>query len=341
MQLNFLDRDQSTHNAVCPEKDVLDVFSNLIRVLDFVVLEQNHDFWFRILGHTPSWFEEIFHNPADSCSSINLEEISHFAEGFIPLAESVWDEKQDGLLKSGPWTETDSNGNDRHLELCAVSVNGRKILLLQLLGEAYEEKKNILQSCREQGLDYEILFKTQQALNKAHELLKKQADELEELALVDELTGLNNRRGFMTLAEQQLKIADRNDTRLALIYFDLDNFKTINDTLGHAEGDKVLVLASNLLKDTFRQSDIIGRLGGDEFVALITDHHDSTESSLRERLEENFKKFNSQSELNYDLSTSVGIAIRTPEIPLSLAELLEQSDKSMFEDKTRRKMVRR
>ena len=334
-------RDSAFRKLLSGDDPVDPVFCDLIRVLDFVVMEPDDGMQFRILGQIPNWFTGIVEKSADSGPFIILEELYHFAEGFIPLAESWWDEKRDGTLKSGPWTETDSVGNERHLELCAVSLNGRKILLLQLLGEAYQEKRNILQSCREQGLDYEILFKTQQALNKAHDLLKTQADQLKELALVDELTGLNNRRGFMTLAEQQVKIANRNKTALTLVYFDLDNFKTINDTLGHAEGDRVLVLAADLLRDTFRQSDILGRMGGDEFVALITDDDDFGQKSVRERLEENLKNFNSQSELNYELSTSIGIAVRRPEAPCSLNELLAQSDMAMFEDKTRKKLKRR
>jgi len=339
--LDSTQRDSAFRKLLSGDDPVDPVFCDLIRVLDFVVMEPDDGMQFRILGQIPNWFTGIVEKSADSGPFIILEELYHFAEGFIPLAESLWAEKRDGTLKSGPWTETDSVGNERHLELCAVSLNGRKILLLQLLGEEYQEKRNILQSCREQGLDYEILFKTQQALNKAHGLLKTQADQLKELALVDELTGLNNRRGFMTLAEQQVKIANRNKTALTLVYFDLDNFKTINDTLGHAEGDRVLVLAADILRVTFRQSDILGRMGGDEFVALITDDDDFGQKSVSERLEENLKNFNSQSELNYELSTSIGIAVRRPEAPCSLNELLAQSDMAMFEDKTRKKLKRR
>jgi diguanylate cyclase (GGDEF)-like protein len=82
-------------------------------------------------------------------------------------------------------------------------------------------------------------------------------------------------------------------------------------------------------------------MGGDEFVALITDEDNPGQESVSERLEENLKNFNSQSELNYELSTSIGIAVRRPEAPCSLNELLAQSDTAMFEDKTRKKLKRR
>ena len=86
------------------------------------------------------------------------------------------------------------------------------------------------------------------------------------MSLHDELTGLYNRRGFITLAEQQLKIADRMKTSILLLFGDLDGMKFINDTFGHQEGNQALIDTTNILKDTFRGSDILARVGGDEFL---------------------------------------------------------------------------
>ena len=155
-------------------------------------------------------------------------------------------------------------------------------------------------------------------LRTAYEQIEEQSLKLKELALVDELTGLNNRRGFLTLAEHQLKVADRSSSTLTLLFLDLDNFKSINDTLGHAEGDKVLVSAAEILRNTFRQSDILGRFGGDEFVVLITDENDTNENSLKARLEKGLNEFNSRRVSGYSISISVGIAHRGPEFPLPL-----------------------
>lgn len=93
-------------------------------------------------------------------------------------------------------------------------------------------------------------------------------EELKRLSLNDVLTGLYNRRGFITLAEQQLKIAKDMAKNPILLFIDLDNMKLINDTLGHPEGDRALVEVSDVLRKTFRESDIIGRIGGDEFAVL-------------------------------------------------------------------------
>jgi hypothetical protein len=99
---------------------------------------------------------------------------------------------------------------------------------------------------------------------------------------------------------------------------DLDNFKHINDTLGHAEGDKVLVAAADIFRTIFRQSDILGRLGGDEFVVLITDENDTGEEFLKARLERSLHEFNSEKSRNYKLSISIGMSVRRPDAPCSV-----------------------
>ena len=94
---------------------------------------------------------------------------------------------------------------------------------------------------------------------------------VEERALTDDLTGIYNRRGFFFLANQQIEMAIRNKRMLLLLYLDIDNFKNINDELGHENGDRALIESANILKNTFRKSDIIARIGGDEFVVFPID----------------------------------------------------------------------
>lgn len=93
-------------------------------------------------------------------------------------------------------------------------------------------------------------------------------ERLHTISLHDDLTGLYNRRGFFTLAEHLLKLAKRQQEGLFMLYADLDDLKKINDTLGHQKGDWALIDTANLLKETFRESDIIARIGGDEFVVM-------------------------------------------------------------------------
>ena len=114
---------------------------------------------------------------------------------------------------------------------------------------------------------------------------------LEIMSTTDELTGLLNRRGFFTLAKQQVKLANRNGKKLLLFYMDLDGLKKINDTIGHSEGDLALVEAATVLKEIFRESDIIGRLGGDEFAVLLFEPMSSSdEQAIFTRLSETLRE---------------------------------------------------
>ncbi|MBN1836642.1 MAG: GGDEF domain-containing protein [Spirochaetales bacterium] len=161
-------------------------------------------------------------------------------------------------------------------------------------------------------------------------------EELRTLSLSDELTGIYNRRGFYILAEQQIKIARRTGRAMLLASADLDGLKRINDGFGHHEGDRALVDAAQILRESFRESDIIARMGGDEFVVLMTEKPEISSSILLERLARNLEAHNRKVTRPYPFSISVGFAYFDPEQPVSLQELLIQADKAMYERKGRK-----
>ncbi len=162
---------------------------------------------------------------------------------------------------------------------------------------------------------------------------KRQEDALRALSLVDELTGLYNRRGFLTLAQQQLKLARRGHRELVLLFIDMDDFKEINDTFGHHEGDTALTRAAEILKHTFRDSDIIARLGGDEFVVLASDTGKTGSEVIINRLRQELRQRNEREGYPYRLSFSVGAARFDPEAPPSIEELLATADAMLYEQK--------
>jgi diguanylate cyclase (GGDEF)-like protein/PAS domain S-box-containing protein len=162
---------------------------------------------------------------------------------------------------------------------------------------------------------------------------------LREMSLVDELTRIYNRRGFMTLAEQQIKVAHRTRKEMSLFYADLDDLKKINDAFGHKEGDAVLVEAAGLLRDAFRDSDIIARLGGDEFVVLAIDVAEGRATALARRLRERIAARNARPDAAYPVSFSLGIARYEPDDPVSLEDLLARADARMYQDKATKKAV--
>jgi len=167
---------------------------------------------------------------------------------------------------------------------------------------------------------------------------KKQAEEMiKELSLRDSLTSLYNRRGFVTLAEQKLKDANREKKSLRLIFIDCDDLKWINDTLGHSEGDNALVDTADVLEQTFRESDVISRLGGDEYAVLTTHSTDIETDIISKRIQLNVDAINAQPSRPYKLSMSWGVAIYDPNCPVSLDELMSQADKLMYINKEAKK----
>jgi diguanylate cyclase (GGDEF)-like protein/PAS domain S-box-containing protein len=165
---------------------------------------------------------------------------------------------------------------------------------------------------------------------------KRAEEALRSLSLTDELTGLYNRRGFMTLGEQQWKLAKRLNSRMLLLYADIDNLKGINDSLGHQEGDMALVETAALLKDAFRESDLIARVGGDEFVVLTMGVPEENTQSIMGRWQSKLEARNSRGDLPFRLEISTGLADYDPTNPCSLDEMMSQSDALMYEQKRRK-----
>jgi len=167
-------------------------------------------------------------------------------------------------------------------------------------------------------------------------------EEIRALSLRDELTTLYNRRGFMTLAEQQLKIASRLKKKIALLYLDMDDLKRINDTGGHKMGDRALAEIAFILKKCFRESDIVGRLGGDEFSILAMETTKLDVDVLVQRLQEKLALFNARSsaEAGFSLSVSVGVFTRGPDHPATVEEMLSRADLLMYEQKRTKKSGR-
>jgi diguanylate cyclase (GGDEF)-like protein/PAS domain S-box-containing protein len=162
---------------------------------------------------------------------------------------------------------------------------------------------------------------------------KHMEEELRSLSLTDELTGLYNRRGFLALADQYFKIVNRMKNKISILYADLDHLKTINDTFGHQEGDRALIEAAGILRETFRESDVAARIGGDEFVVMPAVISNASLETVLERLHYNIAQVNAQAGRNYQISISYGIALYDPEQPCTIEELLNQGDRMMYENK--------
>lgn len=155
------------------------------------------------------------------------------------------------------------------------------------------------------------------------------------MSLTDALTGVYNRRGAMTVADQQIKMAQRLGRSLLLLYADVNHLKQINDTFGHTAGDRALQEIALILRETFRESDIVARLGGDEFLIMAMESDATTEETLRRRLADRLAMRNTSKDALFPLTISMGVARFDPNRARPFDELLVEADQRMYSEKRR------
>lgn len=166
--------------------------------------------------------------------------------------------------------------------------------------------------------------------------LRAMEKKLHKEVITDDLTGLLNRRGLFTIAENQCELAGRNDFDLNFIFLDIDGMKMINDKYGHLAGDEALIYLAGILRRSFRSSDIIGRIGGDEFTVIVTGGPEADYETATNRLQQNIDIHNAKSDSPYKLSVSIGMTRYSHQNPCSIDELYSIADKMMYEQKRKK-----
>lgn len=163
-----------------------------------------------------------------------------------------------------------------------------------------------------------------------NEKLKEKEREIENLIYYDSLTGVRNRSFFYSFSEKLLSCAKRNDKILGLMFIDIDKFKLINDTYGHAVGDRVLIETANILTKCLRESDIVSRIGGDEFLILLSELDDYYNYEIiSERISLANSKVRIKEDLEIDISLSIGVSFY-PKDGTTIDELVLKADKAMY-----------
>jgi diguanylate cyclase (GGDEF)-like protein len=195
-----------------------------------------------------------------------------------------------------------------------------------------------------QELEERVRRRTEE-LQAANEELRQEAvlrKEMEarilRLSLTDDLTGLNNRRGFLLRAEQMLKLVGRMNTQGWLFYIDLDGLKHINDTNGHEAGDRLIRSAAKVLRESFRDTDIVARIGGDEFVVFVVGTAKPS-LEIEERITRNIEHHNLCYPAQPRIAMSIGVIRCDPHSLNTLDDMIHQADAAMYIEK-RRKRVR-
>ncbi|GAA1363979.1 sensor domain-containing diguanylate cyclase [Catellatospora chokoriensis] len=161
---------------------------------------------------------------------------------------------------------------------------------------------------------------------------REMAEELRQLSVIDELTGVNNRRGFLLAARNELALAERASRPGVLLFIDLDGLKKINDTYGHGAGDHALESTSRLLRANIRRRDVLGRIGGDEFCVLLTEASRLADVDLwASRLREHVARHNDTSRQPYRLALTVGATIFEHDTPHTIEDLIARADAAMYQ----------
>ena len=157
--------------------------------------------------------------------------------------------------------------------------------------------------------------------------------ELQSLSLVDDLTGLYNKRGFILFAQQQLSLSVRAKRGMILFFIKLNGLKEIKDKSGHQSGDLALIETASILKEVFRDSDIVGRHAEDEFTAIAIESFDANNEIIITRLQDDLYSSNKQANRLYELSLSIGTAYYDTEELCSIEKLINRAEESMNEQR--------
>lgn len=205
-----------------------------------------------------------------------------------------------------------------------VLVN-TNVLLLSEVPHAISTMQDISDQKRAEKEIRQLNEDLEERIERRTEELAQANEQLQNLSIRDELTGLYNRRGFLLLAEEQLLLARRAKIKLLIFYADMDGLKQINDQQGHSAGDQALRTVAQILEETFRESDIKARLGGDEFIVMAIEATKPDVSGLLARLQKQLDENN--------LSMSIGVVNINPRKKINLVELITHADEAMYKVK--------
>ncbi len=176
--------------------------------------------------------------------------------------------------------------------------------------------------------------KAELALRESETRLKEALMREQSAARVDFLTGVFNRRGFYEIAESESQRSRRYKRPLSLVYVDIDNFKTVNDSMGHEAGDELLIEVAAIVHSEVRGTDTVGRLGGDEFAVLLPETDQENSRVVVEKLQKQL--MHTMRQKSWPVTFSIGlISFQTP--PNSIEAMVREADRVMYSVKLRGK----
>ena len=227
------------------------------------------------------------------------------------------------------------HGVDILFEGKKFNITSERTQILDLLVSSFE---NTVQKNNELNIAVKELKEIQKKLllaNKNAEVAKKK---LNELATYDALTGIFNRRAFEEIAEKMLALGNRKKKNIAVLHLDIDNFKSINDSMGHSTGDEILKITVSKLTESLRKEDIVGRIGGDEFAVVLMDVEKKEDvHAVINKIIDASKKVVRINDIEVYATLSLGATVSNTEVQKSYKELLKEADIAMYDAKKKGK----
>lgn len=270
-----------------------------------------------VIGVDLSGYINVFNPAAENLLGYHQEEVigkKHISDIYHP-GKSAYD-----IMRLILSTKHGKEGQLKAHETKVKSKNG-SIIPIQISATLLEENGKKIGSV---GFFHDL---TEQ---------KQLEQSLKELAITDGLTGLYNQRHFHSVLSAELERCKRYGRSISMVCIDMDNFKTVNDTLGHLEGDNILRLVGELIKDVLRQSDFGFRYGGDEFMLILPETDQKEATKLAKRLAQHFNEKKPASLLEHDelalpVSLSMGIAELSADEAVGL--FIKRADLAMYQAK--------
>lgn len=276
---------------------------------------------------------KVFELPHRATLALGYDEATPREGRFVPVAFSP----RDALLPEGTFS-------DRPRSLVVTALYYREEQLGYIVYEPgtcapsiYETLCVQLSSTIRSALVFAAKQAAEERLNEALFELEAYNKRLSDISQTDELTGLYNRRGFLSLGQQSMDLALRMGKNGLVVFGDMDGLKRINDTWGHDAGDRAILAMAHVLRKTFRSLDVLARLGGDEFAIVAVDISSAFVETLRERMNRWVEAYNETSGEPFRLSISLGAVEFSGEHNRKLEGLLSLADSVLYEEKRRKK----
>ncbi|MDR1545906.1 MAG: GGDEF domain-containing protein [Deltaproteobacteria bacterium] len=287
--------------------------------MEFALLRRLKPMFYELYGLAPDFYSKFFPPEPDGAPCRAPWEHSSMLEFFLLDAEEFFDRspKPGDKVNSGIWLESnDKTGDELPLVAKAVQLHSDQLITIQVIQEEYAERVRILRKARMELVERRKIFN---ALNS----FKKKA-------LYDAMTKLYNRGSFMEILQDQVEKYGAYTPAMALFMIDVDNFKKVNDTLGHLVGDSVLVQVSEILINSLRKNDFPARYGGDEFAVVAPDTNAEQSSKLAEKLRHRIQAHNFNTG---EIPVTISVGCTTYRTGESIQNFIRRADKALYEAK--------